>query len=130
MYAKELYEYRGISYTMTELVRMSHLHRETILRRLDMGWSIEEILESSETKSVPLINRSDIGKKIPIVFTTEIPVLPQMQPILGKQYLATICGATNRTNKCRVFYMIELENGKKLITYPGEFQMQIEKQNA
>lgn len=118
----ELYKYHGVEYSMTDLTRISHLHRDTILRRLEQGWSLEMALELPAGRGLPNIRSCDIGKKVPIVFTAELPVFDEMQPILGKQYIATVCGTKSKSAISRVFYMIELDNGKKLITYPGEFE--------
>ena len=123
MQSTTLYEYHGISYTLNELARMSHIHRDTILRRLDWGMTVEEALDQPNSRSLPMLSRSDIGKHVPIVFNTFVPVKQEMQPILGKQYIAKICGSPHDSQQCRVFYLVELENGKPLITYPGEFDI-------
>lgn len=119
-YDSNLYELQGNFYTLTELSRMSNLHRDTIHHRLELGLSVEEALELTNSKSLPVLSRDDLGKQVKVVFNKLPPVLPHMQPILGKQYTAKICGSSARSKLVHVFYMIQLENGKKLITYPGE----------
>lgn len=120
MSAKVLYNYCGVEYTLTELAKISHLHRDTIRRRLDLGMSLEHALELPAGRNLPKLAKDDIGKQVPVVFTEPPPVFEEMQPILGKQYMATICGSTRKTALCSVFYVITLESGKRLITYPGE----------
>lgn len=124
MNCKELYEYHGAEYSITRLSKMAHLHRDTIRRRLERGLTIEEILEPVSSDRITSFGRQDIGKQIPIIFTEELPVFDSMQPILGKQYMATICGqAADSSSSSKLFFLIELSNGKKLITYPGEFEL-------
>lgn len=128
--SSETFLYNGVEYTLAELANISHLHRDTILNRLSKGVSIEEALEMPPGQ-LPYHNREDIGKTIPIVFQQPLPsVYGAMQPVLGKQYMATIHGRqTGSNNLCKVFYIIQLENGKPLITYPGEFRV-IEKETT
>lgn len=123
MYRKELYEYRGRECTITELSQIAHLHRDTIRRRLDQGLTIEQILDEALRPKEFALNKEDIGKKVPIVFTEPLPVYDSMQPILGKRYIATICGQSGDVATSRIFFLIVLDNGKKLITYPGEFEL-------
>lgn len=123
MQQRETYTYEGVEYTMSELVRISKLRRETIHLRLKKGMSVEDALKLPPGR-LPRLNPDDIGKQVPIVFEMPVPeVIREMQPILGKEYIATIHGNPSRACLCKVFYMIELENGKKLITYPGEFHI-------
>lgn len=123
MYAKKLYEYRGREYSLTELVKMSNFCRETIAKRLDMGWTVEEALTTPAGKSMQIHTINDLGKHIPIVFHIRPPVYRDLQPVLGKQYIAKICGSSRRDASCRFFYTLKLDNGKTLITYPGEFEI-------
>lgn len=122
--SSETFLYKGVEYTISELASISHLHRDTILNRLNKGVSIEEALEMPPGQ-LPHHNREDIGKSIPIVFSQPLPsVRGTMQPVLGKQYIATIHGRHSGSNNlCKVFYIVQLENGKPLITYPGEFRI-------
>lgn len=118
----ELYEHQGVSYTLTELCRISHLHRDTIRRRLNLGLPLEQVIGFSGSQHLPRLDVSDIGKKVPVVFHNSVPVYEWMQPTLERQYVATICGSNRNSKLTKVFYIIELENGKKLVTYPGEFE--------
>lgn len=124
MNCKELYEYQGNNYTLNRICEITHMHRDTIRRKLDHGMTIEEILEPTLAKSPVCFGSQDIGKHIPIVFKEELPVFESMQPILGKEYIATVCGqSASNTTASKIFFLIELSNGKKLITYPGEFEL-------
>ena len=123
MQQRETYIYEGVEYTLGELSRISNLRRETIQIRLKKGLSVADALRIPPGK-LPRLDPSDIGKQVPVVFITPVPeVKREMQPVLGKEYLATIHGNPKRSCLCRVFYTIELDNGKKLITYPGEFEI-------
>ena len=117
-----MYEYDGQECTLSDLARISNLHRETIQRRINMGWPIEKALFTLAGKKQVTIKKEDIGKTIPIVFREDLPVFQKMQPVIGKQYIATVCGVMKNNRVCQVFYVVQLENGKKLITYPGEFE--------
>lgn len=117
-----IYIYNGAEYTLGELSRMTNLHRDTIRRRLELGLTIEEALELPAGAQLPHLSKDDIGKKVPIVFRHLVPVYDFMQPKIGKKYMATICGSTKKSTLCKIFYVIELESGKKLVTYPGEFE--------
>ena len=119
---KQTYEYHGNFYTITDLARISNLHRDTIIHRLEQGWSVETAIETPARERKQTVKNEDIGKTVPIVFKSHLPVYESMQPVLGKQYFATVCGTLKESQVCRVFYVVELENGKKLITYPGEFE--------
>ena len=122
MYSKETYQFNGVEYTMTDLTRMSHLRRETIQRRLNHGMSLEAALGFADG-ALPMLSKKDVGKQVHIKFTVPIPVTTEKQPVLGKEYIATNCGSTRETNLCKIFYIVQLDNGKKLITYPGEFEI-------
>ena len=117
--ARELFEYHGAFYTMAELCRMTNLHRDTIRRRLEWGWSIERIFNAAFDQPEC---QAEIGKRVPIIFREDVPVVSWMQPTIGRKYYATVCGSSRQSQLSKVFYVIELENGKKLVTYPGEFE--------
>lgn len=122
--SKKAYEYQGCEYSITRLSKMAHLHRDTIVRRLERGVTLDDILNTAGVDEIIHFNSEDIGKQIPIVFTEQLPVFESMQPVLGKQYMATICGhPANGPYASKFFFLIELGNGKKLITYPGEFEL-------
>ena len=124
--ASETYIYNGVEYTLSELARLSGMRRDTIQHRLKIGCTIEEALEIplGSLHSLPALCSEDIGKQVTIVFKSPPPVLASMQPILGKKYTATICGTVCSDVLRRVFYTILLDNGKTLVTYPGEFEQQ------
>ena len=123
MYVKERYEYQGKLYTLTELTKMSDLCRDTIMKRLRNGWPVEKAIHTPPGREKPEHTAADLGKIVPIVFRSLPPVTQDMQPILGKQYMATVCGSARKSSVCRIFYKLKLDNGKVLITYPGEFEM-------
>lgn len=116
------YLYQGKNYTLSELAELSQIHHETLRHRLEYGMSVEEAIALAHGR-IPHPKPEDIGKQVPIVFQCPVPsVHEHMQPTLGKQYIATLHGKRTKTNQlCKVFYTITLENGKSLITYPGEF---------
>lgn len=129
LYERHTFDYNGKEHSLNELAKISGLHRDTILRRLEMGWTMEEILATPAGASLVKISSEDCGKQIPVMFNAPLPVYDAFQPTLGKKYIATICGTKNKKMLARIFFVIELENGKRLITYPGECE-QIEEEAA
>ncbi len=123
MNCKNIYEVDGEEYTLAELSRKFNIRRDILARRLNGGWSVEKAVTTPMKNMPEGFDRGMIGKKIPVIFQTSPPVLPEMQPVLGKEYLATICGTTKKAAHSHIYYMITLENGKKLITYPNECEL-------
>lgn len=119
MYSKQIYEYQGVEYSISQLSRQFNIRRDILSRRLKSGWSVEKAVNTPTREMMKDFDKELIGKQIPVIFKSSPPVLPEMQPILGKQYIATVCG-TKETAHSHIYYIITLENGKKLITYPNE----------
>lgn len=122
MATRRLYEYRGQEYTVSELARMSQNSRRMIQKRLDEGWEVHNAVETPTKAQEPAIDRGYIGQEITVIFTHPLPVIAAMQPVIGKKYTARVCGGTRRCAQSRVYFVLTLENGKKLITYPEECQ--------
>ena len=59
-------------------------------------------------------------KDLIIRFDKQLPVFPEMQPVLRQKYLA-VPHAEGKQGK--MFYTIKLKEGKPLIVYPGEFHI-------
>lgn len=116
----ERYRYEGQKYTASELAQISGLPIEQIRKRLEQGWTVEA------TVNIPLetpttITKDMIGKQFHVTFNTPISnVFPDMQPKLGKDYIATVYGVHSTQPNSKAYFLITLENSKKLIVYPNE----------
>lgn len=119
----KIVNYRGQRYTMAKLALHTGVPYDTLRTRLNAGWSAEDAVShpmpKKEETSIPAELK---GKELIVSFAETLPsVYAQMQPLMGKQYVARPCISSHPTSKIRLSYIITLENGKPLIVYPDEF---------
>lgn len=122
--AAKTHYYNGAPHTVSELAALSGLPQRVIYQRLREGWSIEKIVETPYGESDDKEWERWRNKTLNICFVEPVPVVrPDMQPTLGKVYVASP-GVGNRKIKCsKDFFIIALENGKPLVVYPNEFEI-------
>lgn len=120
MASPERYLYKGRKYTAHELAQISGLPIEQIRKRIAKGWTVEATVEI-QIETPTTITKEMIGKQFHVKFHTPVPsVLPNMQPILDKDYIATAYGVHSTKPNSKAYFIITLENGKRLIVYPEE----------
>ena len=112
------YFYHGKALTVKELLPYSEVALSTLYSRLKANWDVERALRMDSE-----LDPKWEGKNLLIVFTSTINQVKQsMQPVLGKKYIAYASKPTT-SQKARHFFFVWLDNGKKLIVYPGEFHI-------
>lgn len=119
------YQYKGADYTLTQLAKISPVSGRTIQKRIDAGWSVESAVETPFTiTGEELIPQEYRDKVLEIRFSEPIgTVFGSMQPRLDRSYIARPSPPSRNHNKTRLYYVMELEPGRPLIVYPGEFEI-------
>lgn len=119
------WELYGTSFNADELASLSGLPPSVIAARLRDGWDVDAAVTTPVKQNLIC---QDAAKMYAcgtanIRFTEHISgVFQEMQPTLNKIYIAEPYCAGNNKQKAKIYFIITLENGKKLIVYPGEFE--------
>lgn len=128
---RRYYEYKGGAYCLAELERISGISASVIRNRIKNHWPIEAAVDTPMQNDEPEIDPRWQGKDLEIRFMEPIfQVFKEMQPTLGKSYIAHPKNERYKNNKSKMYYTITLESGKPLIVYPSEFEIIAEAANA
>lgn len=121
MVAKK-YLYYGEKHTIAQLAEISGQSTDFIRNRINRGWSVEAAVDTPKEEG-QIIPTEYMGKVLTVCFHEPLAsVFPSMQPKRETPYIA--CPATSMNRSCsKTYYTINLDNEKKLIVYPGEFEI-------
>jgi len=116
-------EYNGEKISVQKLADMIGRSSATVHKRIKDGWTVENIIDEYCNQK-EIVDLRPFGKFLQIVFLEPIySVFASMQPRLGKAYTAELHCLPDKFGHTRQFAVVNLENGKPLIVYPGEFQI-------
>ena len=113
--------YKGEMLTLSELSALHGVPASTINNRLTRGWDIEEAITVPGRKGTiaPLPPEFKDGNIVEVVFRRPLGVFAHMQPRLNKRYVVTAHASIH----ANPVFTITLENGKRLIVYPEEYEI-------
>ena len=117
------YFYQGRYMTIDVLMQYSQgISMNTVLTRLQDGWDAEAALKPQKPEGE--LDPKWHNKDLVVSFAKTLGgVFPEMQPQLNKPYVAYYNRQTYSKHSAKHFFVIHLENGKKLIVYPHEFNI-------